>query len=307
MRVAALPEILVALDEDDAIAAIENGFRRFARGEAMITPVGHLEFPQAPGDCHIKSAHIAGDDTFVVKVATGFYANPRLGLESSNGFMALMSARTGEMLCLLHDRGRLTDQRTAMAGTIAARLIARPGSSTLGIVGAGIQARLQGEMIARRLGLPDILVHARNPKAGETLAANLGGRTADLATLCDHADLIVTTTPARAPIIDDALVRPGTRIVAVGADTPGKQELDARILGRARVVVDSVDQCVDHGETGWAVRAGLLDPAALLSLGDLLNAPIAFAEDEIIVADLTGVAIQDHAIANSVWRAMERC
>jgi ornithine cyclodeaminase len=72
-------------------------------------------------------------------------------------------------------------------------------------------------------------------------------------------------------------------------------------------VVDSVDQCVDHGETGWAVRAGLLDPAALLSLGDLLNAPIAFAEDEIIVADLTGVAIQDHAIANSVWRAMERC
>lgn len=307
MRVAALPEIMAALDEDDAIAAIENGFRGFARGEAMITPVGHLEFPHAPGDCHIKSAHIAGDDAFVVKVATGFYANPGLGLESSNGFMALMSARTGEVLCLLHDQGRLTDQRTAMAGTIAARLIARPGSSTLGIVGAGIQARLQGEMIARRLGLPDILVHARNPKAGETLAADLGGRTADLETLCDHADLIVTTTPARAPIIDDALIRSGTRIVAVGADTPGKQELDPRILGRARVVVDSVDQCVDHGETGWAVRAGLLDPAALLSLGDLLNAPIAFAEGEIIVADLTGVAIQDHAIASSVWRAMERC
>lgn len=306
MRVAALPEILAALDEDEAIAAIEDGFRRFARGEAMITPVGHLAFPAAPGDCHIKSAHLAGDDAFVVKVATGFYGNPRLGLESSNGFMALMSARTGEMLCLLHDRGRLTDQRTAMAGTIAAKLIARPGSSTLGIVGAGIQARLQGGMIARRLGFRTILVHARRPDAAEALAAELGGHAATLETLCARADLIVTTTPARAPIIGDALIRPGTRIVAVGADAPGKRELDARILARARVVADSVEQCVDHGEAGWAVRAGLIGRESLLALGDLLRSPTRFAADEIVVADLTGVAIQDHAIANTVWRAMER-
>lgn len=305
MRVAALPEILAALDEDDAIAAIEDGFRRLARGETQIAPVGHLIFP-APGDCHIKSAYIAGEDAFVVKVATGFYDNPRIGLPSSNGFMALMSARTGEMLWLLHDQGMLTDHRTAMAGAIAARLIARPDARTLGIVGAGIQARMQGELIARRLGFETILVHARKPDAAETLAAHLGGHATDLEALCARADLIVTTTPARAPIIADGLIGPGARIVAVGADTPGKQELDTRILGRARIVVDSADQCIDHGEARWAVRAGLVDRASLLQLGALLDSPVTFAADDIVVADLTGVAVQDYAIAHSVWRAMER-
>ena len=96
-------------------------------------------------------------------------------------------------------------------------------------------------------------------------------------------------------------IRPGTRIVAVGADAPGKQELDAKILGRAKVVVDSRAQCLDHGETASAVKAGLLDPAGLIDLGALLAKPIVFAPQDIVVVDLTGVGIQDAAIAKSVW------
>jgi len=102
------------------------------------------------------------------------------------------------------------------------------------------------------------------------------------------------------------MVRPGHRIVAVGADGPGKQELATEILGRARIVVDSRAQCVDHGEAGWAVRAGLIDPASLIEMGALLDAPIAFDADEIIVADLTGVAVQDAAIAKVVWQGLQR-
>ena len=305
MRIVELSEILAALDEDAALAGVESGFRRLHAFEAQVTAVGHLTFPDAPGDCHIKSAYIAGDDIFVIKVATGFHRNPTLGMPSSNGFMAVMSARTGEPLGILRDQGQLTDRRTAMAGVIAARAIHRPGSHTLGIVGAGTQARLQARMISRHLKLQTVLVWARNRDAATGLAAEVGGTSVSLSELCARADLIVTTTPATEPLLTSDMITAGKRIVAVGADAPGKRELDPEILARGRVVVDSCAQCIDHGETGWAVRAGLLDPASLIELGAQLTAPIEFAAEEIVVADLTGVAVQDVEIAKSVWSRLK--
>jgi ornithine cyclodeaminase len=306
MRVVDAGEILAALDEDAAIAAVETGFKRYSAGQVQVSTVLHLAFAEPPGDCHVKAAAVAGDDVFVVKLATGFYRNPELNLPSSNGFMAVLSARTGELLALLHDQGHLTDQRTAMAGAIAARAILREGSRTLGIVGAGTQARLQAKLLKRRLGLDSVLIWARNSKRASALASEIRGAAVSLEDLCARADLIVTTTPSTEPLLASVMIRPGTRIVAVGADSPGKQELDPRILARGRVVVDSIAQCVDHGEAGWAVRAGLIDPTGLMELGALLETPVVFAPEEIVVADLTGVAIQDFEIAKSVWRRLPK-
>lgn len=301
MRIVELPEILAALNEEAALAAVESGFRRMHALEAQVAAVGHLSFPDASGDCHIKSAHMAGDEVFVIKVATGFYRNAALGMPSSNGFMAVMSAKTGEVLGMLRDQGQLTDRRTAMAGAIAARAIHKSGSNILGIVGAGTQARLQARLISRHLGLKTVLVWARNPRAAAALATEVGGAAVDLSELCTRAEIIVTTTPSTEPLLTSDMLTAGKRIVAVGADAAGKRELDPAILTRARVVVDSRAQCIDHGEAGWAVRAGLLDPASLIELGALLTAPLAFADEEIVVADLTGVAVQDVEIAKSVW------
>jgi ornithine cyclodeaminase/alanine dehydrogenase-like protein (mu-crystallin family) len=301
LRIVELPEILAALDEAAALDAVESGFRRLHAFEAQVTTVGHLTFADPYGDCHIKSGYIAGDEVFVIKVASGFHGNPALGLPSSNGFMAVMSARTGEVLGILRDQGRLTDLRTALAGAIAARAIHRPGSNILGIVGAGTQARLQARMIARHLKVTTVLVWARNPDAATALATEIGGTAVSLCELCARSELIVTTTPSTEPLLTSDMIGAGKRIIAVGADAPGKRELDPTILARARVVVDSCAQCIDHGETGWAVRAGLIDAASLIELGALLTAPIAFADAEIVVADLTGVAVQDVAIAKSVW------
>jgi ornithine cyclodeaminase len=301
MRSVGRAEIVAALDENAALYAIRRAFVRFAQGRAQVAAVGHLAFADPPGDCHIKSAHIAGEPVYVVKVASSFYRNPERGLSSSQGLMLVLDAHDGRSLALLDDGGWLTDQRTAMAGVLAAQAIARPGSQILGIVGAGIQAELQAKMIARRLGFETILVWARNPDRAQALAAELGGEAADLQDLCRRSDLIVTTTPATEPLIEADWIGPGARIVAVGADSPGKRELAAEILGRSRVVVDSPRQCLDHGETAWAVAAGLVKPAALIELGALLAEPVAFGADEIVVADLTGVAIQDVAIAGSVW------
>ncbi|HEY3785299.1 MAG TPA: hypothetical protein VGL55_08475 [Steroidobacteraceae bacterium] len=301
MRVVGLTEIRAVLDETAALAAVEAAFRRYSAGGTQVTPVGHLGFTDPPGDCHVKSAAVSGDEVFVVKVATGFYRNPERGLPASNGFMAVLSAHSGEVLALLHDEGYLTDQRTAMAGAIAARAIAREGSRTLGVVGTGVQARLQGKLIARHLRLDKMLVWGRHGGRADTLARELGGESTTLQELCSRSDLIVTTTPATEPLLTSEMIQAGARIVAVGADSPGKQELDARILERAFVVVDSRSQCVDHGEAGWAVRAGLIEEADLLELGALLSSPMTFRDDEIVVADLTGVAVQDVAIAQSVW------
>lgn len=304
MRIVELPEILAALDEQAALAAVEDGFRRLHRGSVQLAEVAHLNFESPPGDCHVKGGYITGDDVFVFKFATSFYRNPEQGLSSSNGCMIVVSAKTGEQLAMLKDQGVLTDTRTAMAGAIAARAIVRPGSKVLGIVGTGIQAKMQAEMIARLLGLEEILVYGRSADKAAALAAELGGRAVDLAELCAGADLIVTTTPSTVPVLTADLVRPGTRIVAVGADTPGKQELETTLTARARLIVDSAVQCVHHGEAGWPIRAGLIGADALVELGALLEIPIDFAEDDIVVADLTGVAVQDIAIAKTVWERL---
>ena len=301
MRIVELPEIVAALDAAEALATIEEGFRRLHRGRVHLAEVAHLAFDDPPGDCHVKGGHMVDDDLFVFKFATSFYRNPGLGLSSSNGFMIVVCARTGAQLAMLRDEGYLTDMRTALAGAIAARAIARPGTKALGIVGTGIQARMQARAIRRLPGIEALLVHGRDAAKAAALAAELGGEAVDLADLCAHADLIVTTTPSTIPYLHAEMVRPGTRIVAVGADTPGKQELATELTASARIVVDLRAQCVDHGEAGWAVRAGLVAPDALIELGALLEKPIAFADGDIVIADLTGVAVQDIAIARAVW------
>src|SRR5258708_4331093 len=306
MKVFGLSEIMAALDEDAALAAVEEGFRRWSARDAQIAAVGHLGFAAPTGDCHIKSGAFAGDDVFVIKVATGFYRNLELGLPVSNGFMVVLSAHTGAILAFLHDQGHLTDQRTAMAGGIPAPPIAPPRAPTLGSVGAGTQARLEASLIARRLEMKNVLFWSRNAHRATALAEELGGHVSTLPDLCARADIIVTTTPATQPILTVDMVRAGTRIVAVGADSPGKQELEAELLARARIVVDSRAQCIDHGETGWAIRASLIAELSLIELGDLLCNPIPFSADEIVVADLTRVAVQDVAIAKSVWARLQQ-
>jgi ornithine cyclodeaminase len=215
-----------------------------------------------------------------------------------------MSATTGEALALFADGGWLTDVRTAMAGAIAARAIGYTGG-TLGIVGAGIQARMQAEMIRRHVGAERVRIWGRDPGKARALATELGGEACtDLADLVRASDLVVTTTPSTEWLIDDDWVRPGARIVAVGSDGGGKRELDPRILGRATVVADSAEKCLENGEAGWAVRAGLLAAEAIIPLGELLAEPRSFDADAIVVADLTGLPVQDAAIAGAVWRVL---
>ena len=295
----------------DLLPAIEEGFVLYSEGRAVVPPVGELLLDK--GEVHIKYGYLQGDEFYVIKIASGFYDNPKLGLPSSNGMMLLFSQQTGEAVAILLDEGYLTDVRTAVAGAIAAKHLAPKQVTRIGIVGTGAQARLQLQHLRAVTDCREALVWGR----GETQLARYQAEMAPLGfhieTTQDTADilrtcnLIVTTTPATSPLLSADDLRPGVHITAVGSDTPHKQELDARILARADVVVaDSIAQCLVRGEIHQALAAGFIDRDEIVELGDVIagRAPGRTSDDQITIADLTGVAVQDIKIATAVYTAL---
>lgn len=312
MKVLTKDEIVARFDAARAVRMIEAGFVAYSRGETQVPPVQNFQFADADGDCCIKSAYVTGADTFVVKVSTGFYRNPSRGLPSNNGLMLALSARTGEPLALLQDEGWLTCVRTALAGQIVARLLAPTHVDAIGIVGTGEQARLQLEHLRAVTECRDVHVWGRSDATLDAYAAfaeTLGFRVhpqRDANDVAQHANLIVTTTPSRQALLSRDAIRPGTHITAVGADGLGKQELDPRIVGAADIVVaDSIAQCSAYGEISHAVSAGLVEKKTLVELGVALarGNRVRQNDSQITVADLTGVAVQDSAVAASVLNA----
>lgn len=304
-------EELVAVDAETA-EAVRDAYVSVSDGRADVPPVGHIAFPQANGDCHIKYGYIAGDDVFAVKIAAGFYDNPSKGLPSSNGVVLAFSATTGQLQAILNDEGYLTDLRTGLGGAVATLAMCRPSARRFLIVGTGTQAYWLSRALA---GLAEgdvkIAVWGRNIDRGRELSQRLSALgisidiETDLATASGNADAILTATPSTTPLIKSAWVKSGCHITALGADGPGKQELDTDLVARADVrVSDSLSQSLGHGEFAHARAAGKISTENCVELGAVLNgmARGRTRDDEITVADLTGVATQDIAMARTVLK-----
>jgi ornithine cyclodeaminase len=309
MKVISREDIVAALDDQHAIQLIEEGFVALSAGKVTMPPVGHLDIKDPPGECHIKYGHIHGDDFFAIKLATGFYQNAAQGLPSGSGMTIVFSAKNGLPEVLLDDAGYLTDVRTAMAGCICAKYLAPSKISAIGIVGAGVQARLQLEYLKYATDCKDVVVWARNTEQGESYREQMSARGFDirvattLRSLCEQSNLIVTNTPATEALIRADWIQPGTHITALGSDGAGKQELDANVFAKTDLaVVDSAPQCALLGESHYAIEAGIISEAALVALGAIISGDAAGRQndDQITVADLTGVAVQDIQIAKSV-------
>ncbi|MDQ0390800.1 NAD(P)-binding domain-containing protein [Labrys monachus] len=309
MRLLTPEAIRAALDGFDPVPAMEAAFRAFSRGEAVVPPPGELLFQDPPGDVHIKYGHIAGGDYYVVKIASGFYDNPRHGLPSGNGLVLAFRRRTGEPAAILDDRGYLTDLRTAAAGAVAARHLAPAEIDAIGIIGTGMQAEMQVLQLQSVRPCRDVVVWGRRPEAARDYAERLGKRgfsvtiAASPAEVAERCRLIVTATPSAAVLLERAMVRPGTHVTAIGADTPDKQELDPALFGAARVVaVDSRAQGALRGDLRHALAAGAITLDRVVELGEIIDGRAAGRTDEseITVAALTGLAVQDVAIASAV-------
>lgn len=308
-----LEQIRPLVEHANFLPQIESGFVLYSEGKAVVPPVGELVFRDPPGDVHIKYGYLKGDQRYLIKVASGFYHNSRLGLNPTPGLMLVASQKTGEIEAILLEEGYLTNLRTAVAGAVTAKYLAPRQLRRIAIFGTGVQARLQLEQLRHVTPCRDIIVWGRRQQALDEYQATMSARgyrvttTLDVAEACADADLLVTVTASEHAYITERMIKPGTHITAVGADAPYKTEIAPGVLGRADVVVaDSVEQCVTRGEIHHAVAAGLLDRESIRELGAVIRDPTLgrIHPDQITVADLTGVAVQDIVIATATLAAL---
>lgn len=303
---------VVALDLM-TVDVIERAFAALASGTVVMPPILSMDLPQANGEVDVKTAYIPGFDGFAIKVSPGFFDNPKIGLPSLNGLMILFSAKTGLVEAVFLDNGYLTDIRTAAAGAVAARHLAPAEVTTAGVIGTGVQARLQ--MQAAHLVRPfqRVLVHGRDPAKAAACASDLAkalgieAETApDAKTLVQQSQLVVTTTPARAPVLMADWLHPGLHITAMGSDQSGKTEIEPSALAAADLyVADRLRQCEISGELE-AFRAAGLAPIETPELGAVVTGAHQGrgSQSDVTIADLTGTGAQDTAIACHVFAAM---
>lgn len=317
MQILSLDEIKAALPSVDLMTEIEHGFVAYSQGRCVVPPVGELILEDPPGDVHIKYGYLKGDDFYVIKIASGFYANVAMGLPSSNGMMLMFSQKTGQPVAAMLDEGYLTDVRTAVAGAIAAKFLAPTKVKCIGIVGTGMQARLQLEYLMPVTDCREVVVWGRSTeKCGnyrehvEALGFDVTATT-DADEVLRRCNLIVTTTPAESPLLKNAdFLQPGTHITAMGSDTHTKQELAADLLAKADLVVaDSIPQCLERGEIHQALKVGAIKESDLVELGTIiananLNGMGRSNDEQITIADLTGVAVQDIQITKAIHASL---
>jgi len=290
-----------------AVDVIERAFRALAAGAVVMPPILSMKIPEANGEVDVKTAYIPGFDGFAIKVSPGFFDNPKIGLPSLNGLMILFSARTGLVDALFLDNGYLTDVRTAAAGAVAARHLAPETVTTAGVMGTGVQARLQIEAAHLERPFGRVLVWGRDQKKAAACAADIAAALGvearaetDPARLVGESQLVVTATPSEEPILKAEWLHPGLHITAMGSDQEGKTEIDPRALVEADAYVcDRISQCELLGELAGAKRAGLWTAERPAELGEVCEGakPGRSGARDVTICDLTGTGAQDTAIA----------
>jgi ornithine cyclodeaminase len=296
----------------DALGAARNAFRAYSEGKMDIV-ASVLDLDR--GDVHIKGARIVGERYFAVKIAS-WIPTSEPGDSLRAGGSLICSAETGRPIAMLLDQHYLSDLRTAAAGAVAAELLSRPESATVGVLGTGVQARLQLEAVAEVRPISLAYVHGRRPDASEALVSSLRPAlpaieftvAGSAEEVMARSDVVVTTTASDEPFVSGEWLRPGQHVSAIGADDDGKAELDAACFTRAdRVFVDSVSQTGAIAEIGAAIRAGAFARDQISGeIGEILAGRVAgrTGPDEITIAKMTGIGALDLTIAEL---ALEKC
>ena len=292
----------------ELIPIIEDAFKSLSLGKTVMPPILRVDIEKYHGESDVKAAYIEGLDSFAVKVASGFFNNPKLGLPSSNGLMILLDSQTGVIKSVLLDKGYLTDVRTAIAGAIAAKYLSNLESSTVAIIGAGIQARMQLEALTLVRDIKKINVwsrdinktHAYIEKVSKNINLNFTAFD-NTNEVVKNADILITTTPSKKPLIDYSSLPKGIHITAMGSDAEEKNELDPNIIKNCDAYVpDSQTQTSILGELNHAIKNNFIKNDMIFNdLGKIIINPKLGRKNtqDITVADLKGTGVQDTAIA----------
>ncbi|WP_455920596.1 cyclodeaminase [Priestia megaterium] len=299
----------------EAINIVEEGFTKLANNQVEMPPIMRIDLHDQNGEVDVKTAYVKEKDMFAIKISSGFFNNYQLGLPSGNGMMILMSTQTGVPQAILLDNGYLTEVRTAAAGAIASKYLSKEHVTTVGVIGAGSQARFQVRALKLVRDFSKVLVYARSTdrakKYAQDMSLELGieVKVVDSAeAVVRNSDTVITTTPATEPIIKAEWLHPGLHITAMGSDAEHKQELEAKVLARAdKLVCDKKDQCARLGELHHALNQRIVtDNTPIIELGQLTSKEVRGREndEQITVCDLTGTGVQDTAIALFAYNEM---
>ena len=308
-------EIAALIEPDKIIEAIQNIYGQFYLGAIEMPFPYHFE-PTEESVVHVKSAVRSGNQ-YVVKVASYFPGNPNKGLTSILGLVMLFDGNTGKPEMVLFDNALLTHHRTAAAGAVGARLLARQDSKSALVVGVGTQGTLQIDYLLRVCNIKTVLAYARKEDAVSDYLNKQSEKhtevefraAMDLSEACGQADIIVTTTPSRRPILLVDWIQPGTHVNAIGSDNPGKHELDPALLKKAMYITDSTSQCAKNGELQHAKFVGIMDDGDVhAEIGAIVvgDKPGRTDEESITVFDSTGLGAQDLAIVNLVCNSSQK-
>jgi ornithine cyclodeaminase/alanine dehydrogenase-like protein (mu-crystallin family) len=303
-------EVTQLITLDDCILAVEKAFAAHARGQSLASGILHVDADG--GEFHLKAGGTRGKNSyFAAKINGGFFQNrARTGLPNIQGLIVLYDASNGCPLAVM-ESGAITVLRTGAATAVAAKHLARPGSSVVTIAGVGMQGAVQLRALSKVLPLNIVHAWSRDPSRSAAFAAamsrelSLDVRPAvDLRAATRLSQVIVTCTPAHRWFLGRDDVAPGTFISAVGTDSPDKQEIEPELLAASAVVPDLLPQSAEVGDLHHAIAAGLMSREQIRGeLGQVIIGAVQGRRDndEIVIFDSTGTALQDVATAATVY------
>lgn len=310
-------EMRSLLRMEDVIRAVEEAFRAKGLGQVQMPAKTYLFYTKYDGDLRCMPSYLENAEVSAVKIVNVHPQNPaHHHLRSVMAVLLLIDPRTGVPLALM-DATILTDMRTGAASAVASKYLARKDITRLALVGAGRQARMQLLALLTLYGtfeevrVYDIsaeraaaFVEEIRREYGDRVASATAAQSAEAAVR--GADILATATPSRSPVVQDRWIDPGMHIDCIGADAPGKEELDPAILRRAKVVIDDWEQASHSGEINVPLARGLLSRDQIYAeIGEIVagKKPGRISSEEITVFSSTGLALQDALTAKLAYDA----
>ncbi|MBI5415677.1 MAG: alanine dehydrogenase [Candidatus Omnitrophica bacterium] len=304
-------DVAKVVDIKSAIGAVETAFREYGLGRTRMPPKIYLDLKEFSGDFRAMPSWVRKFKLCTLKWVNAHPQNARFGLPAVMAVIIVSDPRTGFPLAIM-DGTLATGLRTGAGGAVAAKFLARKDSRVVALVGCGAQARSQLAALREIFDVGHVRVWGLRPALAKKFIRDMKKKDETMtaaATVRDcvtGADIVVTTTPSRRPLVRAAWIREGTHINAIGADAPGKQELDPQILKMAKVVVDDLAQASHSGEINVPVSRGIFKPRDVYAtLGEVVagRKKGRTSGREVTVFDSTGLAIQDTAVAGLIYKA----
>ena len=317
MLVLSEKEIRRLIDIEEMIGALEKAHLQFSTGKAVMPVRLVVPLPQIKGRITSMPAYLGEDRALGMKVVTYFQQNPKEGLPAILATIMLYSPETGKILALM-DGSFITAVRTACASAMATKILANPESSTLGVLGAGVQARAHIRALCQVRAIKRIKLYSPSGNSARRLKEELEPEVKieiepveSAEKTVRGADLLVTATTAKEPILNSSWLRPGAHINAIGSHRPDLREIDAATMKRAKVFVDSREAImVECGDVLLAIKEGAIaERHASVEIGEVLagNKPGRTTPEEITLYKSVGIAVQDVAAAQLVYqKALEK-